>query len=93
MTRIAPSEALKIVSPGGPAQPGTSPAAAAREFEAAFAAEMLKHSGVGRAVASDSGFGGEAMASFLVEEIGRLIAERGGFGVAEMIERRLDRAQ
>ncbi|HBS34964.1 MAG TPA: chemotaxis protein chel, partial [Parvularcula sp.] len=62
-------------------------------FEAAFAAEMLKHSGVGRAVASDSGFGGEAMASFLVEEIGRLIAERGGFGVAEMIERRLDRAQ
>ncbi|MDZ7628425.1 MAG: rod-binding protein [Parvularculaceae bacterium] len=80
-------------APSGAAPAPKSPALAAKEFEAAFAAEMLKHSGVGRAVASDSGFGGEAMATFMVEEFGRLIAERGGLGVAAMIERQLEQSR
>lgn len=90
MTRIEPAAASAPAPTGGPGGHATSPASAAKEFEAAFVAEMLKHSGVGRAVAFDSGFGGEAMASFLVEEIGRLIAARGGVGLAALIEQRLE---
>ncbi len=93
MTRIEPAGAPAPVAPGGLKAQAKSPALAAKEYEAAFAAEMLKHSGLGRAVALDSGFGGEAMASFLVEEIGRLLAERGGLGLAALIEQRLEKSQ
>ena len=59
---------------------------AATEFEAAFLAEMLKTAGLN---ASPSGFGGgageEAFSSFLTQEYGRLLAERGGVGVAEQV--------
>ncbi len=77
------------------AAPGTRPAAAdperaardtARAFEAAFLAEMLKHSGVNRTPESTGGGAGEdAFASFLTQEHARLIAERGGVGLAEQI--------
>ena len=47
---------------------------------------MLKHSGVN---SMPSGFGGgageEAFASFLTQEYARLIAERGGVGLAERV--------
>ena len=59
---------------------------AAQAFEASFLAEMLKNSGVN---ATPSGFGGgageEAFASFLTQEYARLIAERGGVGLAEQV--------
>jgi Rod binding domain-containing protein len=93
VTRIELAANLSAAGQGGAKGQAKTPDGAAKEFEAAFISEMLKHSGVGRAVAFDSGFGGEAMASFLVEEIGRMIAERGGFGVAELIEKRLENRQ
>ena len=62
----------------------------ARAFEAAFVAEMLSHAGFEKALASDSGVGGEAMTGFLVEALAEKIVERGGFGVAELIMRRLN---
>jgi Rod binding domain-containing protein len=93
VTPIEPAAIPSSAAPGGAKAEAKTPERAAKEFEAAFVSEMLKHSGVGRAVAFDSGFGGEAMASFLVEEIGRLIAERGGFGVAELIKRELESRQ
>lgn len=61
----------------------------AKAFEAAFVAEMLSHAGFEKALASDSGVGGEAMTGFLVEALAGKIVERGGFGVAELIMRRL----
>lgn len=62
----------------------------ARDLEAAFLAEMLKHSGLGKA--SDSfggGVGEDQFASFLTQEHARLLAERGGIGLAENIYRAL----
>ncbi len=90
MTRIEPTAAPATAAPAGVDSRASTPTSAAQAFEAAFVSEMLKHSGVARAVALDSGFGGEAMASFLVEEFSRLIAERGGLGLAAMIEQRLE---
>jgi Rod binding domain-containing protein len=62
----------------------------AQAFEAAFVAEMLSHAGFEKALASDSGVGGEAMTGFLVEALAEKIVERGGFGVADLIMRRLN---
>jgi peptidoglycan hydrolase FlgJ len=60
--------------------------ATARDLEATFLAEMLGHAGLG---ATDEAFGGghgEAQfASFLKQEQARLITDRGGIGLAEMI--------
>jgi Rod binding domain-containing protein len=91
---IAPVSAV-----GTGAAARSAPAAAEREaraaaeaFEAVFLAEMLKHSGIN---AMPAGFGGgageEAFASFLTEEYGRLLAERGGIGIAEQVFGLLER--
>lgn len=77
-------------SASGAQASSSEPQAPGKEFEAAFLAEMLKHTGLDRAIAFDSGFGGEAMASFFVEEIASLISESGGFGVAELIDAKLE---
>jgi peptidoglycan hydrolase FlgJ len=58
----------------------------ARALEASFLAEMLGHAGLG--APSDSfggGHGEEQFASFLKQEQARLMVERGGIGLAEMI--------
>lgn len=69
--------------------PDASEAAARRtalDFEAAFLAEMLKHTGINRTPETGGGGAGEdAFASFLTGEYARLIAERGGVGLAEQI--------
>ncbi len=72
-----------------PARPQPSDAelrAAAESFEASFLAEMLSHAGLN---AMPAGFGGgageEAFASLLTERHARLLAERGGVGLAERI--------
>jgi len=71
---------------GESAEQTRSAHAAAKAFEATFLAEMLKYSGIN---AMPSGFGGgageEAFSSFLTEEYARLLAERGGIGIAEQV--------
>ena len=63
---------------------------AAREFEAAFLAEMLRHSGLGRMPESFNGGPGEAAFSgTLVEAYASRIAASGGLGLAEHIYRSL----
>ena len=73
------------------AEPERQARAAAEAFEATFLAEMLKYSGIN---AMPSGFGGgageEAFASFLTEEYARLLAERGGIGIAEQVFKLLE---
>ena len=60
--------------------------AAAEAFEAAFLTEMLKYTSLN---ANPESFGGgageEAFASFLTEEYARLLAGRGGIGLAEQV--------
>lgn len=64
--------------------------AVARDLEAAFIAEMLKHTGLGATSDAFGGGPGEAQfASFLRTEHARLMAERGGIGLAENIFRAL----
>ena len=59
---------------------------AAEAFEAAYLAEMLKYTGLN---AMPDGFGGgageEAFGSLLTDEYARLLAERGGIGIAEQV--------
>lgn len=58
----------------------------AQDLEAAFLAEMLKHSGLGETPEAFGGGAGEGQfASFLHQEHARLITERGGIGLAEGI--------
>ena len=87
------------IAPFPPSRPGAAPAppaapragrasrhAAAEAFEAAFLAEMLQYTGIN---AMPAGFGGgageEAFSSFLTEQYARLLAERGGIGIAEQV--------
>ena len=89
-------QALTSSSPAFIAAP-QSPASGGRkeelgdEFEALFLAEMLKHAGLDEAIALDSGFGGDAMASFMVDQIARLMAQNDEFGVAELTTHELGR--
>ena len=59
---------------------------AAEAFEAAFLAEMLQYTDVN---SMPDGFGGgvgeEAFGSFLTEQYARMLAERGGVGIAERV--------
>jgi Rod binding domain-containing protein len=59
---------------------------AARAFEAAFLAEMLKHSGLGETPeAFGGGVGERQFASLMREAQARHMAEAGGIGLAEQI--------
>ncbi|WP_170329537.1 rod-binding protein [Ruegeria arenilitoris] len=70
-------------------QPRTTPQkiqAAAVELEAAFLAEMLKASGLGKARQSFGGGAGEdQFSSFLVKHQARALAEAGGVGLSEIL--------
>lgn len=58
------------------------------DFEALFLAQMLDHAGLGRAPeAFGGGAGEEAFRGHLVEQQARLMAERGGIGLAEALFR------
>ena len=61
----------------------------AKEFEAIFVAQMLKHSGFEKALSADSGFGGENYASLLLERYAAEIVDNGGFGLADKIYQQL----
>lgn len=61
----------------------------AREFEAVFIKEMLTHAGLDKAIAGDSGYGGEAFSSMLVETYADELAKKGGFGLADQMYRQL----
>lgn len=67
--------------------------AKAQELEAAFLAEMLAHAGLGD---MEGPFGGgqgeEQFSSFLRQEQARLMVEKGGIGLAELIFRSMTEA-
>ncbi|WP_295078046.1 rod-binding protein [Tabrizicola sp.] len=60
--------------------------AKAEELEATFLAEMLAHTGLGEMQGTFTGGPGEAQfASLLRQEQARLMVEKGGMGLAELI--------
>lgn len=61
----------------------------AREFEAVFVAQMLNYSGMGKALSSNAGFGGDAFSSMLLEQYAGKIVANGGFGLADRIYEQL----
>jgi Rod binding domain-containing protein len=62
----------------------------ARELEASFLAEMLKHAGFGESRESFGGGAGEdQFASLLRAEHARALTDRGGIGLAESLFRAL----
>lgn len=65
----------------------------AREMEAAFLAEMFAYSGLGEGDGPFGGGAGEAQfTSFLRQEQARLVVEKGGIGLAELIFRSMSGA-
>ena len=65
----------------------------AREFETVFVAQMLKHSGMDKAISQESGFGGDAFSGMMLEQYARNIIDNGGFGLAEKIYSQLREQQ
>jgi hypothetical protein len=89
---LAPVAPGPVASPAGGDRPGgrASPELreAARAFEAAFLAEMLKHTGIGETPEGFGGGAGEAQfSSLLVAAQAREMAEKGGIGLSEHILR------
>jgi Rod binding domain-containing protein len=83
LSPIAPAAGLTT-----PAAPRAEQAArtAAEAFEASFLAEMLRYSGLNAMPdAFGGGAGEEAFGSLLTDEYARLIAARGGIGLAERV--------
>ena len=90
-----PLAPLPTIAPGLPPDPGraTGPAtdAVAREFEAVFLTEMLKHAGLGEARETFSGGAGEsAFAAMLAREYAEAMARAGGVGIADAVRAHLD---
>jgi len=70
-----------------------SEADALRSFDAYFLGEMLKRatpSSSGEGLGLDGGQGGRMYRDFLHEELARIIAENGEFGLAASLEGRID---
>ena len=88
MHALFPVSARSPLHDPAPRRAAPSPTAA-QDFEAMFLAEMLTRAGLEKALTFESGFGGEAMASYYIQEIASRLAETGKFGLAEKIDRRL----
>lgn len=65
--------------------------AVAKDFEAAFIAQMLQHSGLTESLTSGEGKMASAFGSFYVEQLAEKIADDGGFGMADAIYKQLER--
>jgi peptidoglycan hydrolase FlgJ len=83
---IPPIASPLPAAPGRAAGTDQAMRATAEAFEAVFLTEMLKHTGINAMPTSHGGGAGEdAFASFLTQEYARLLAARGGLGLADQI--------
>jgi len=65
----------------------------AMEFESLFLADFLNHAGLEKALSGESGIGGEAFSSFLVELYAEKLVAKGGIGLADQIYNQLREKQ
>ncbi|PVB59286.1 rod-binding protein [Labrenzia sp. 011] len=82
-----PLDTIKGVDPND----RTSASKAAKEFEAVFLNTMLQNmfTGLDQGGTWGSGHGADAWQSLLIDEYARTIAENGGIGLADSVEREL----
>lgn len=94
LTNVAPHPALPHPQAGGRCANGEcGEKEAADDLAAAFLAEMLSFAGLNDAISARSGFGGEAMSGFLLQEYAEKIADQGGLGLSAMILSNLQKAK
>jgi flagellar protein FlgJ len=79
------------VTPEGAQQDKDALKAVAKDFETAFIAQMLTHSGLTESLTSGEGKMAAAFGSFYVEQLAERMAEDGGFGMADSIYEQLER--
>lgn len=84
---LAPIPLPTVVGrPGATARDEAQLRETAVEFEAAFLADVLENAGINAMPdAFGGGAGEDAFAGLLTQEYGRLLAERGGIGLAEQV--------
>lgn len=94
LTTFAPQQAALKPHAAEPCAKGNcGEKEAADDLAAAFLAEMLSFAGLSDAISARSGFGGEAMSGFLLQEYAEKIVDRGGFGLSEMIHSHVKHAE
>ncbi len=91
-TGTAPSDRLKALADN----PDTAKAAkAAKEFESFFVSQMVQHMFGG--IKADGMFGGghgeEMFRSQLIDQYGKMVAARGGLGIADSVVRSMIQQQ
>ncbi|WP_298915639.1 rod-binding protein [uncultured Algimonas sp.] len=91
-----PLPSVPLATTPSPAQAAQASAdgalrAVAEDFEAAFIAQMLTHSGLAESMTSGEGKMAEAFGSFYVEQLAERLTNAGGFGMADSIYRQLER--
>jgi peptidoglycan hydrolase FlgJ len=95
LTQLRASAQAPVRAPAAAATGPESVKRAAEEFEALFLAEMLAP--VFESVDSDGLFGGgqgeDIYRSMMVQEYGKAIAQAGGVGIAETVQREILRMQ
>lgn len=83
---VTDATASNLAPAGRPASENAALWDVARELEASFLAEMLKHAGFGGARQSfGGGIGEDQFGSLLRAEHARALTERGGIGLAESL--------
>lgn len=87
MPSLTTTTGASLLSQGrGSASDETRMRETAEAFEASFLADVLENSGINSMPESFGGGAGEdAFSSLLTREYGRLLAERGGVGLAEQV--------
>lgn len=94
LTSLAQAQAVPNARIGAPCLNGEcAEKAAADDLAKAFLAEMLTFAGLSDAISASSGFGGEAMSGFLLQEYAEKIVDQGGFGLSAMILSNLKNAE
>ena len=90
---LLPLQTVKPTPQNGVGTPDDKDAlrAVAEDFEAAFIAQMLTHSGLAESLTSGDGKMAEAFGSFYVEQLAERMADDGGFGMADSIYNQLQR--
>lgn len=77
------THAIKLDAPNQMAQIDPEVSKAAKDFETAFIAQMLKFSGLAEAITTGGGEDVAAFTDFYIQSFAEEISDTGGFGLAE----------
>jgi flagellar protein FlgJ len=90
---LAPSSLMMAAPPKPPGAGGNAAVTgkAAKEFESVFISQFLgsMFSGISTDGPTGGGMGEEMFRSLMIEQYGKSIVQRGGFGLADAVQRQL----